>query len=125
MSMTFPAPQATTRMFPDLITIQRRSVSQDSEGGEVETWANFKTSVRAQFSTGHAQINRGIGAGEMRTTAGTFVVAPARAYLFGDHGDIADEDRLVHDGVIYDIRGIERDSFAVVTGLTLEERELS
>lgn len=123
MSLTFPSPQATTRMFPDLVTIQRRSVSQDSEGGELETWADYKTGIRAQHSTGHAQVNRGIGEGEVRTSAGTFVVAPARAYLLGDHDDITLEDRYVRQGVIFDIRSIERDSFAVVTGLTLEERD--
>jgi head-tail adaptor len=103
-------------MFPDRATIERVTVSQDDEGGPDESWATLLSDVPAQFS---AFFSASAGESEVPGTAA--VAREARCILLGDH-DIGEADRLVLLGKSYDVMGVERDSFAIVTTLRVVER---
>jgi len=106
-------------MFPETADIERRSVSQDDEGGIEETWSAFLSDIPSQFAP-----LQGGGAGntEARTGDGEFVHAQTQVILQGDH-EVTEQDRCLTRGQVFDIIGVQRDSYALVTVLNLELRE--
>jgi len=103
-------------MFPDRATVERVTVSQDDEGGSEESWATLLSDVPAQFSA----LSR-VSAGESEIPGTAAVARESRCILLGDH-DIGEADRLILSGKTYDIMGVERDSFGIVTTLRVVER---
>lgn len=115
MTFQMNAPAAVlARLFPETATIERPSFSQDEEGAQEATWATFEAAVASQFSP--------MGGGEIRNAAGEFVRSSDQVILKGDH-DIAETDRCLTRGVTFDIVGVQRDSYALVTVLHLERRD--
>lgn len=106
-------------MFPETADIERRSVSQDDEGGIEETWSALFTDIPSQFAS---QSSPGGPDTEARTNDGEFVRTAEQVILQGDY-EIAESDRCITRGRTYDITAIQRDSYALVTVLHLEERE--
>jgi head-tail adaptor len=116
--MSMPAPRATDRLYPDRITIEQREVSRDEEGGDEETWSTRHADIPCQFGPS-------VSESEAVESAGTFVARELTANLLGDWPEIDESDRAKiasQPGRLFDILGIGRDSYAVVTGLRLEER---
>ncbi len=109
---------ATARIFPDLATVQTPSISQDELGAEVMTWSTLYADVLCQFSA-FAPASSSRMTGELREPHDVYVSSEYRAILLGDL-DISTSDQLVVSGKTYDIRGVERDSFKLVTTLRLE-----
>lgn len=120
--MPFPTPSATTvaRGFPDAATIQARSVSRDEEGGEAESWSSVYTGIPAQRSA----FFPGSGPESELVAPGAITQArEQRLILLGDFPDITEAHRALVAGITYDITGVERDSWAILTPLRIVERE--
>ena len=118
--MAFASPQAVSRLFPDSATVEQRTISRTDEGGETETWSTRHGDVACQFSV----FSPGSGARDEEREPGAIrVSAQRRAILLGDWDDIVTSDRVLISGHTYDITGVERDSYAIVTTLCVEERE--
>ena len=117
--MTFPTPQALTRMFPDTATVQMRSVSYDGEGGEEETWSTRHSDIACQFS---AFFPASAPQSELRGGSSITTLVEPRAILLGDFPGIVETDRVLLRDSTFDITGIERDSWQIVTSLRLQER---
>jgi len=117
--VSFPTPVATARMFPDLATVESRSVTQDDEGEQIESWGTRHSDIPCQFA---ALVPASPRESELRQSDQITELGTRRAFLLGDWSDITESDRLVITGRgTYDIRGIERDSWAIVTVLRLED----
>jgi head-tail adaptor len=116
---TFPTPSAATieRGFPDTATIQQRSVTRDDEGGEVETWSTRHADIPCQLSE-FGQIS------ESEQVASTSITTARelQAMLLGRFDDIVESDQVLVRGLIFDISGIVRDSWPIVTTLRVKER---
>lgn len=76
------------------VTIEMRTASRDAAGGEVVTW-----STRADVWARKRDIT-----GRDRLRADQKVVEASAAFLIRWRTDIASTDRLVCDGVAYDIQ---------------------
>jgi len=85
------------------ITIQKRTITRDSFGDAVESWADWRTSIPAR------QIYRSggesFGASEQRVATRT-VVFRIRYLSLGDVLDPA-AYRITFGGQVYDVRAIE------------------
>lgn len=110
--------QPSLRLFPTTGTVQTRSLSQDAEGGEIETWTTLYADVPCQFSA-FAPASSSRLSGELREPHDIYVSTEERAILLGDW-EIDTSDRFVVMGETYDIRGVERDGWQIVTTLRLE-----
>lgn len=106
------------RMFPSTCSILSRTVTRDPEGGEVEDYTTTRyAGIPCQFGA----WTPGWSTDEARDAEALGLQADRRAFLLGDW-DIDISDRAVIDGTVYDILGVERDSFATLTGLRIQER---
>ena len=76
------------------VTIEQRSVARDAAGGETVTW-----STRAEVWGSRRDIT-----GRDRIRADQKVVEASASFLIRWRSDIASTDRLVCDGVTYDIQ---------------------
>lgn len=113
--MSFPSPINVERMFPSLATIETSSESYDEEGSEVDSWSTLHENVKAQLSP----LARGeAGQAESDLTVGTFVEGEHRLILYGDFPDVTEADRAIVDGRIFNIRGVERDSWGIANDAT-------
>lgn len=112
------APSA--RMFQDVVTIERATVALDELGGEEETWEPVFTDVPCQFAA-FAPGSSARMIGELREPHDVYVESEARMILSGDL-DVRTTDRAVLPRLdrTFDIRGVERDSFQLVTTLRVD-----
>lgn len=121
MSFPSPTPAAVERGFPELATIEQRAITRDDEGAEIETWSTRHSDIPCQFTA--ADLKGAPGQSEVRRTDLIAVVGERRAMLLGDWPEIDESDRVVISGRgTFDIRGIERDGWALFTILALEDR---
>jgi len=111
------SPQSLT-LLPDVALIEKRSASQDEEGGIEETWSTRYAALPCQVS---ALGTPGLTT-EVREADGEFVRADSRAFVTGDSGDICETDRVTVSGVLYDVVGVGRYSGLAVTELHLQRR---
>lgn len=116
---SYPVPSA--RLLPDTVLIESRTTTQDAEGGIVESWATRFT-LDCQFSAHGVLTSAASTITEASGGAGEFVNADAICYVKGDQPAIVESDRATIRGQTFDIIGVQRDSWGVVTTLHLERR---
>ncbi|HNS47020.1 MAG TPA: phage head closure protein [Bacteroidales bacterium] len=89
-----------SRYIPEMmdrkIVIQRATVSRDAHGGEVLTWADYKTRWAEVQYAGGAE-----GQAANKETASLTVV-----FRFRHISDLTEKDRISYDGKYMDIVGI-------------------
>jgi head-tail adaptor len=107
---------------PDTAKIEKRTATQDVEGGLVEDFTTRFASLDCQFSAHGSIATAASTITEARNAAGEFVHADAICYVKGDQPDIVESDRATIRGEVFDIVGVQRDSWGVVTTLHLERR---
>lgn len=83
-------------MMDQKIVIQRAAVSRDAHGGEVLTWADYKTRWAEARYTGGVE-----GQASNKETAALSIV-----FRFRHISDLTEKDRIVHKGHNLDIVGI-------------------
>lgn len=83
--------------FDRKITLQRKTVTQNDLGEEVETWTDLATDIWAEKS--YRGASEGVQAAEIAA------VRALRFVIRWDPGwaDVSPLDRLIHDGVTHDI----------------------
>lgn len=106
-------------LFPDTGSIQRASFTQDDERSTTEEWADLHTGLAVQLG---AFTPGGGPESEQGSALAITSARELRAMIHGDLADITEADRLVIGERVFDIMGIERDSFALVTTLRVDER---
>ena len=88
----------TTQQLDRIITIQQRTVTRDSFGGDVVTWVDL-AQVWAQF--------RPRSAGEQfENNANVTVASNTAVFRIRYRADLDETMRVVHDGHEWDIEGI-------------------
>jgi len=82
-----------------IITLQRKTATADGGGGVTEAWADFAEDANPWANVKAKSGREGLTEG--RTTA-TFVVE----FTIYNRADVTELDRIVWQGVTYNIRGI-------------------
>lgn len=84
------------------ITLQRKTLTEDGAGGQTETWADFEDTPNVWARVYAKSGREGIDEGRVNAT---FVVQ----FTIYNRSDILDVDRIVWQGITYNIRGIRGD----------------
>lgn len=102
------------RFFPLIATVERRTVTQDGFGQEIESWSPLP---------GHEAIRcvrAPLSAAERAALQMTVSTQAWTVLLQGAYPAVRPEDRLVIDGQDYDILAVETDQTATLTRLTVQ-----
>lgn len=91
--------QAETRKaMPDTVTIQRKSLAGDGQGGYAESWANSYQHVPARLSfTGGAES----------ISAGRQDLQPTSILTVGYDQSVEPTDRVLHSSGTYEIQSVD------------------
>lgn len=113
------SPQIRAAMFPELATITRPSFTQDAQGWNEPD--NAPEDDPVVFADVPSQFSAEVGHTEVRNAAGEFVRAPLLLLLDGDYA-VDEADAVLTRGKVFDVVAVQRDSYALVTVLHMEER---
>lgn len=119
--MSFRTPTASAHMFPDRATISVAADEVDEEGAVTQAWIAIAADIPAQIASAG-------GTTELRNAEGSFQVRGFRVILQGWHPEADEAARVTVGDRVFDVRGIEPDSWGVAaetngwTILTVEER---
>jgi len=104
--------RALPRFYPSEVVVQRGTVVIRPNGEQVTTWADLLTDIRGNLAQRPGMERRG---GEL-----TNVPAGWSLNLDGYYPDIAKTDRVLVDGVAYNIGDVVHDSLSGSTRLDVE-----
>lgn len=88
------------RLLPDSATIERKTAVSDLGGGTTETWANQATGVSCRIEPA--------GGGETGATADRVNDETSHVVYFAAGTDIAETDRVLIGGQVYEITAVHR-----------------
>lgn len=95
--------------FRFLVTVERLTEADDGYGGVTASWATHTTLYCMIEDGGESETN----------VAGRIQLTSSVAFTTRYHSDVLETDRLLYDGVYYNIRGIEnpnrRNKYLIIT----------
>jgi hypothetical protein len=121
--VSFGAPQALDRLFPETAELQTGEQSFDEQGTETITYTTLASEVAVQLST-EASVSL------VQTGDGSFEVRGRKAILYGWWPELDERSRIIVDGHTYHVRGVSPDSWGIAladkgwTVLVVEERNV-
>tara|TARA_Y100000310_G_scaffold126272_3_gene125049 strand:+ start:7895 stop:8269 length:375 start_codon:yes stop_codon:yes gene_type:complete len=89
-------------LFRDVVVISRHSSEADGYGGQIEDYRNIATGVKARL----AVIERGRGNIDLEERGDRINEDSTRMLTLAFDQDILTRDRVEHDGVTYEVVGI-------------------
>jgi hypothetical protein len=108
------------RYYPHTVTVQRLTAgARDEYGASAENWADLAghSDIKARVVSNGPGTGAGGWSGEVWAPNGQYDVDGRTMSLHGYYPQITEKDRVIWDGLTYDIQAVESDAEGVTTRL--------